>query len=247
MGSSALLQLILLVTRIDGSRAAVEDDLVRYLRPSDVGRVQYEISVGGERKIIDVGSAEVVSVEDGIALVELTSDREVQQGFGIRFEVPFERIEPDGRAAGLAGSGDSPPAASEASPTPEDRPVRVRVPARLSPATLEDRVLAWADAWSSKDVGGYLSFYAASHRPEGTSRPQWEAQRRARIEAPEFIEVTIGDFAVLSATARRAEVRFEQAYRSNTYGDRVTKTLVLELDDGEWKIVSEESAPLESG
>ena len=51
---------------------------------------------------------------------------------------------------------------------------------------------AWARAWASNDVPGYLSYYAADFQtPKGMSRSAWEAERKARIAKPRKIEVEI--------------------------------------------------------
>ena len=44
-------------------------------------------------------------------------------------------------------------------------------------------VQAWAKAWASKDIAGYLATYAADFEtPDGLTRTAWEAQRIERIE-----------------------------------------------------------------
>jgi hypothetical protein len=57
--------------------------------------------------------------------------------------------------------------------------------------------------------------------------------------------VQVGNLDVSLLAADRAAVRFIQAYRSNTMSDRVAKTLRLAREDDGWKIVSEESEPID--
>lgn len=101
-------------------------------------------------------------------------------------------------------------------------------------------VEAWAAAWSEQRVGDYLFFYARAFRPSGGgSRSDWAELRRRRLEAPSFISVEVADLAVDIDGPERARVVFEQSYRSDSYQDRVRKSLELVREDGLWKILSE--------
>jgi len=111
------------------------------------------------------------------------------------------------------------------------------------PAILET-VQAWANAWSGKDVAGYLAFYADDYQPpRGMSHSRWKTQRRIRLNKPDFIEVTVSQPSVEMRGADRAKITFVQDYRSDTYQDQVTKALQLNNEDGQWRIVEETSIP----
>ena len=81
------------------------------------------------------------------------------------------------------------------------------------------------------------------------SRQRWEAQRRDRVTRPSSISVGISAFRRVGFSAQRVgdrktelvEVRFRQAYQSDTFSDEVDKVLQLELIDLTWKIVTETS------
>ena len=49
---------------------------------------------------------------------------------------------------------------------------------------------------------------------------------------------------ILSVEPSRARVRFKQSYRSDSFSDRVVKTLDLVPQGAEWKISSEGTAAL---
>lgn len=102
-------------------------------------------------------------------------------------------------------------------------------------------VNAWAKAWSSKDVDGYLAFYASDFKtPGGESRADWEKSRRQRIAAPKSISVTIDAPKVKVGADGVATVTFRQGYRSDVLkGTSTTKTLVLAWIDGRWLIQQE--------
>lgn len=103
-------------------------------------------------------------------------------------------------------------------------------------------VKAWAASWSAKDVKGYLSAYADDFKPDdGMSRSEWRSERRKRIRKPRFIRVSLDNIRVKFIGDRQARVVFRQSYKSNSYHDRVEKTLLLENRNGHWLITAEES------
>jgi tetratricopeptide (TPR) repeat protein len=132
-----------------------------------------------------------------------------------------------------------PAAVDKPKPAPVDKPK----PAVVDPAAeVLKTVNAWAEAWSKKDADGYLSYYARDFKVPGKdSRAEWEKTRRARIEAPKSISVSIASPKVTMNGAERATVSFRQNYRSDVLKSNSRKTLVLVKSDGGWKILEEKS------
>jgi tetratricopeptide (TPR) repeat protein len=120
-------------------------------------------------------------------------------------------------------------------------------PAKPAPAAdVSDEVLkavnGWAAAWSNKDADGYLSYYARDFKtPGGEPREAWEKTRRARIEAPKSISVSLASPKVTMSGADRATVTFRQTYKSDRLNSNSSKTLVMVKSDGGWKILEEKS------
>jgi tetratricopeptide (TPR) repeat protein len=103
-------------------------------------------------------------------------------------------------------------------------------------------VNAWAEAWSKKDVDGYLSHYAKDFKtPAGEARAAWEKTRRARITAPKSIQVAIASPKVSLQGAEAASVSFRQTYASDVLKANSAKTLVMVKADGRWLIREEKS------
>ena len=103
-------------------------------------------------------------------------------------------------------------------------------------------VQQWAAHWSNKDVNGYLASYAGNYRPpEVRSRREWVAQRRVRITKPRYIRVKVENPTIDLEGTDQALVNFDQNYQSDTYRDRVHKTLRLKRDHDRWLIVEEKS------
>lgn len=107
-------------------------------------------------------------------------------------------------------------------------------------AAINDMLSNWAAAWSSKDVNGYLGFYADTFEHGKKSRETWESQRRARLSDKETISVNVSDVQIDVQSEALATVKFKQEYSSNRYNDSGTKTLTLSKAGGAWKIQSED-------
>jgi len=132
------------------------------------------------------------------------------------------------------------------------RPVAVAAaPAQKEPASpaaagsgsadLIETVNAWAKAWSSRDVDGYLAFYAKDFKTAGgQARIDWEKARRQRISTPKSISVTVDSPKVSLTADGQALVTFRQGYRSDVLkSSTTTKTLVFAKGDGRWLIRQE--------
>jgi tetratricopeptide (TPR) repeat protein len=97
----------------------------------------------------------------------------------------------------------------------------------------------WAAAWSSRNVVTYLSFYAANFvPPEGMNRTDWDALRKKRLTAPEYIRVQVSDFRI-QRNGNQATATFKEHYESNALKVNTSKSLTFELQNGAWKIVAE--------
>jgi DNA-binding beta-propeller fold protein YncE len=101
-------------------------------------------------------------------------------------------------------------------------------------------VEAWSRAWSEQNVEDYLRFYSSGFRPpDGLSAEAWRTQRRSRLSRPRFIEVAIEAVTEEFEGPDQARTTFVQTYRSDLFRERVRKSLVLRLEEGEWRILQE--------
>ncbi|WP_416142024.1 tetratricopeptide repeat protein [Hydrogenophaga sp.] len=104
---------------------------------------------------------------------------------------------------------------------------------------VEAAVRAWAGAWSSKDMNGYLGAYASNFAPPGgQARKAWESDRRARIEPRTRIGVDVSNLEV-SVNGDKATARFRQDYTSDTLNVTSRKTLDMVKSGNRWLIVRE--------
>jgi tetratricopeptide (TPR) repeat protein len=160
---------------------------------------------------------------------------------------------PQGGTAAAPATGAA--ASIETAPTPRPLPISVpsvtqAPPVTVDPATARMNGLAfgafaavdaWAEAWASKDVAGYLAAYDAGFvPPDGLTRAAWEAQRTERIRAPKQISVRLAQRdLVIDAGGERATMRFVQTYRSDRFNGSAWKTLELARSGSRWLIVGE--------
>ena len=137
--------------------------------------------------------------------------------------------------------------------TPAAAPVAKAAPAPAAPAPssaqnqadgsaqkeIEAAVMAWAAAWSSKDMDAYLRAYGTDFDPpRKTSRKAWEQERRARIVGKTEIEVKVSDLSV-DVTGDKARVRFQQGYSAGKLQVSSRKTLDMVKTGERWLIVRE--------
>ncbi len=99
----------------------------------------------------------------------------------------------------------------------------------------------WREAWATGDVEDYLTSYGANFVPANDlSIEDWRRQRRSRVSPQKQIELGLSGFDIsMSDDLNQGTVYFNQRYRSGSYVENSRKRLILEKEDGTWKIVSE--------
>jgi len=145
-----------------------------------------------------------------------------------------------------------PPKAEPIKPAAEPRPAAeakpTATPAKEKPAENQSdneaavtrAILAWAKAWSNKNVGAYLAAYAKDFKtPGGENRSSWEKTRKNRISRPKSIQVTIESPRVTMNDANHASVTFRQNYKSDNLSTSTMKTVVLAKFGDKWLILQE--------
>ncbi|MBT9613886.1 MAG: tetratricopeptide repeat protein [Burkholderiales bacterium] len=98
----------------------------------------------------------------------------------------------------------------------------------------------WAHAWSNKNVGEYLGYYAPDFKtPKGEPRAAWEKVRKERIQAPKNIQVSLSSVKITLKDETHASVTFRQTYKADTLNSATTKTLALVKSGDKWLIQQE--------
>jgi tetratricopeptide (TPR) repeat protein len=134
----------------------------------------------------------------------------------------------------------APPAEAKPQPAPVRQAKTENKEKPDAEAAVLKTVNAWAKAWSTKNVAGYLTHYAKDFRtPGGESRAAWEKSRKDRISRPKNIHVSIEAPHVSLTDATHATVTFRQGYRSDALQTSTQKTLVLVRTGDKWLIQQE--------
>ena len=109
---------------------------------------------------------------------------------------------------------------------------------------LQERVTAWAAAWSAKSFSLYAGFYAPSFEPaDGSSRASWAKQREQRLATPKRVQVEVRNLKLKEASSDMLLAEFEQHYSSDSYSDVTLKTLTWVKVGGQWLIQRETARP----
>ena len=102
----------------------------------------------------------------------------------------------------------------------------------------------WSNAWQSRDIKHYMSFYGPDFKSKGYDYKSWEIRKADIFQKVNFIKVEISDLWVF-IEGKVATVTFIQKYRDSRVADIGKKKLIL-IDPGKkWKIISEEWESLE--
>ncbi|MDD4942434.1 MAG: tetratricopeptide repeat protein [Rhodoferax sp.] len=127
-----------------------------------------------------------------------------------------------------------PPVAVAATPAAKPAPA-----AADAEKTVEAAVMAWAQAWSGKDMTGYLAAYSPDFDAPGKqSRSAWEKDRTDRIMGKSRISVKLTELNI-KVTGDEAVARFRQAYKADSLSVSSRKTLHLKKQGAGWLITRE--------
>jgi Flp pilus assembly protein TadD/ketosteroid isomerase-like protein len=108
-----------------------------------------------------------------------------------------------------------------------------------APPTVEESILAWAQAWSTKDMSAHLKAYSPDFIPGGKqSRSAWEHDRYKRImgKSPANVQITRLRVKVKGDVA---QVKFRQTYKSGASTVSSRKTMDLRKSGTRWLITRE--------
>ncbi len=138
-------------------------------------------------------------------------------------------------AAKPAAPAAATPAAAPAAPATPAAPVATSG----ADKDVEAAVRNWAQAWSSKDMAGYLGSYGQNFDTPGKqARKAWEEDRRARIVGKNSISVKLSNMTV-SVQGAKAVAKFKQDYSADSLNISSRKTLDLAKVGDRWVIVKE--------
>lgn len=132
------------------------------------------------------------------------------------------------------------PAAKPApAPAAKPEPSKAENSAATDRQAVENAMLAWAKAWSSRDMNGYYAAYTTEFKGKSPSRKAWEQERRERITSKKSIKVTLSDIKV-KVSGDKATVSLRQDYNSDALSVKSSKSFTLNRGrNGRWQISDE--------
>lgn len=133
------------------------------------------------------------------------------------------------------------PTAVIASPTGSTQPsvAPLVVANAISSRDVEATVAAWAQAWSDRDMKGYLGSYTRDFAPTSKqSHAEWQEERKSRIMSKTRISVKLSSLTT-SISGNTATVTFRQDYKADTLVANSRKTLELVKSGDRWLISKE--------
>lgn len=125
----------------------------------------------------------------------------------------------------------TPPAATAS------KPVAAVVASEGSSDDVRAAVLAWASAWSKKDMNSYLGAYGKEFAAPG-GRKNWEEERKKRILGKNKISVQVSNLDV-KVNGNTAQAKFKQDYDADSLSVNSRKTLDMVREGNRWVIVRE--------
>ncbi len=142
----------------------------------------------------------------------------------------------------------SPAPARAAAPVASAAPALKTTTPQTEQGILQERVMAWAAAWSAKAFSVYAGFYAPTFEPaDGSSRASWAKQREQRVTTPKRVQVEVRNLKLKEAGRDTLLAEFEQHYSSDNYSDVTLKVLKWVKVGGQWLIERETSLPAGAG
>lgn len=135
----------------------------------------------------------------------------------------------------------APPAAAptDASASPAVSPSPGPAASEIAPAELKNLLLAWRNAWASRDAAAYIGFYAPEFHGTADTPEQWRANRKRIIGQAKFIEIQIGQADISLEGDDLATITFPFDYASDRLKDHGTKVLHVRRNNGQWVIEQE--------
>jgi len=115
-------------------------------------------------------------------------------------------------------------------------PVAVAKPTSDASKEVEAAVMAWAQAWSDKNMKTYLAAYSPDFAtPNDQPRSAWEKDRIDRITGKTRISVKVSELRV-KVTGDEAIAKFRQSYKGDQLSVSSRKTLQLKKQGTHWLI-----------
>jgi tetratricopeptide (TPR) repeat protein len=119
----------------------------------------------------------------------------------------------------------------------EAKPSKAEADESARERDVANAVRAWADAWSRKDMDGYISAYSKDFNG-GKTRKAWEQDRKERILGKRSISVKVSSLKI-TVNGNKAIAQFRQDYHADSLSVSSGKRLELVRSGSSWVIAKE--------
>lgn len=101
-------------------------------------------------------------------------------------------------------------------------------------------LVAWAKAWSDKNLDQYFASYSHDFTPaDGKNLTEWKSERVLKIKNKNRIQVKLTNIETDVISTTRVNLKFQQAYSSSGYKSSSAKLTEMKLEGGRWLIIRE--------
>ena len=104
-------------------------------------------------------------------------------------------------------------------------------------------IFKWINAWQSKDLAGYMSYYSRKFRSGTLDYHGWQVKKTKLFKRPGVIFLEISNLLIF-IEGQEAKVSFLQDYTDAYLADVGEKNMKLIKLNDSWKIISEEWKPV---
>ena len=104
-------------------------------------------------------------------------------------------------------------------------------------------IFKWINAWKSKDLAGYMSYYSPEFRSGTLDYHGWRVKKTKLFKRPGVIFLEISNLLIF-IEGKEAKVSFLQDYTDAYLADVGEKNMKLIKLNDSWKIISEEWKPI---
>ncbi|MBW1753951.1 MAG: hypothetical protein JRJ46_12840 [Deltaproteobacteria bacterium] len=104
-------------------------------------------------------------------------------------------------------------------------------------------IVKWINAWQSRDLAGYMSYYSPEFRSGKLDYHGWQIKKTKLFKRPGVIFLEISNLLIF-IEGKEAKVSFLQDYTDAYLADVGEKNMKLIKLNDSWKIISEEWKPI---
>jgi len=112
-------------------------------------------------------------------------------------------------------------------------------------ARIEKVISGWKNAWESKKIDIYESFYdTGAFYGQGMKWNSWRTGKIRTFENYSFIQLELKNVMLTEYSDTVSVIEMLQTYTSDAIEDKDIKKIILTMNGSKWKIIREESYPI---